>query len=184
MYKAIVIGASAGGMEALGQILSGIRKKSIPPIIIAQHISANSDNYMVKYLSQRTMLSVKEAENHEIILVGNVYIAPPNYHLLVEKNLTLSLSVEKKVLYSRPSIDVLFTTAAEAMTDELVGIVLTGSNSDGSNGLYRIKELGGYTIVQNPETAESKAMPKYALEKVGPDKVLTLKEIVDWINEL
>ncbi len=114
---------------------------------------------MVKHLNDICNINVYEAEEKEKVLPGNAYIAPPNYHLLVEGDETLSLTVEPKVNYARPSIDVLFDSAANVYGSGLIGIILTGANRDGSNGLKRIKELGGITIVQDPRTAKSNAMP-------------------------
>ena len=183
-FKAVVIGASAGGLDAICTILRGLNAGFNSPIIIVQHLSSHSDNYMARHLNEICKINVKEVEEKEKVLSGNVYIAPPNYHLLVEEDETLSLSVEPKVNYARPSIDVLFETAAQVYGNELIGIVLTGANSDGSKGLKRINELGGVTIVQNPKNAESDFMPLAAIALTEVDYILELKEIITKLVEL
>ena len=183
-FKAVVIGASAGGFEAIRTILMGLNKGFNAPILIVQHLSSHSDNYMIKLLNEKCRINIKEADEKEKIISGNVYIAPPNYHLLVESDETLSLTVEPKVNYSRPSIDVLFDTAADVYGDSLIGIILTGANSDGSNGLKRIKELGGLTIVQDPKTAVSNSMPMASISTTKVDYILELREISTKLIEL
>lgn len=176
-YRAIVIGSSTGGMEAL-RILLEVLPKDLPvPILVAQHISPHSDNYLAEFLDNACELSVREAEEKEKAIPGHVYLAPPNYHLLVEKDGFISLSVEARVSYARPSIDVLFESAAEAYTRGLIGIILTGANSDGSEGLKKIKEYGGLTIVQDPYTAQAEAMPRAAISATIIDYIMPLTEI-------
>ena len=183
-FKAIVLGASAGGLQAISTILMELEEGFNVPILIVQHLSPHSDNYMVTHLNHLCRLNVKEAEEKEKILPGNVYIAPPNYHMLVEEDETLSLTVEAKENYSRPSIDVLFDTAADVYRDGLIGVILTGANSDGSKGLKRIKELGGITIVQDPETAETNSMPRAAIAITKVDYILELSAISAKLLEL
>ena len=183
-YKAIVIGSSAGGLQALKTIISGLSTGFDMPVIITQHLSSSSDNYLVHFLNQFTHLSVKEADEKEVISKGHVYIAPPNFHLLVEEDFTLSLNVEEKVNFARPSIDVLFETAAEAYKNQLIGIILTGANHDGTKGIVLIKQKGGYTIAQNPETAEAPTMPQTAINTGFIDQILTLDEIPVLLNEI
>jgi len=184
MYKAVVIGASAGGFHALRKLLTKLPKDFSMPIFIVQHISPTSDNYMARFLNKKSEIVVKEADEKEKIVGGTAYIAPPNYHLLVEDDLTISLSTEKKINYSRPSIDILFESAAYVYADKLIGIVLTGANSDGALGLNTIKKFGGYCIVQEPTEAESTAMPLAAIEKVSPNKVLKLNDIANLLVEI
>jgi len=176
-YRAIVIGSSTGGMEALRIILEVLPKDFPVPILVAQHISPHSDNYLAKFLDNACMLTVREAEEKEKAISGYVYLAPPNYHLLVEKDGFISLSVEARVSYARPSIDVLFESAAEAYNRSLIGIVLTGANSDGSNGLKRIHECRGLTIVQDPNTAQAEAMPRAAIGATNVNHITPLTEI-------
>ena len=183
-YKAIVIGSSAGGLNALRTILTMLEADFSLPIIIVQHISPQSDNYITQYLDKLCYLNVKEADEKEVILGGTVYFAPPNFHLMVEENYTLSLSTEDRVNYARPSIDVLFETASFAYRDHLIGIVLTGANYDGAKGLSFIKKKGGLAIVQDPKTAEVDAMPLSAIELTKVDHVLTLKQIGKFLKNL
>jgi two-component system chemotaxis response regulator CheB len=175
--KALVIGASAGGLDALDLILIKIPEKSKVPVFIVQHISPDSDSYFISSLKKGCKVNVKEAQDTEEIVSGTVYFAPPDYHLYIDTNNCLKLSHDGKVNYSRPSIDVLFETAAEYYGKQLIGILLTGSNSDGSKGLKRIKDLGGTTIVQLPATAHFSEMPASALKLLKPDFILTLEEI-------
>lgn len=183
-YKAIVIGASAGGLDAIKAILASLPGGIVVPIIIVLHTSPHSDNYIVKHLNEICQINVKEADEKEELFPGTAYIAPPNYHLLIEKDHTLSLTVDPKVSYARPSIDVLFESAAEVYNNDLVGIILTGANRDGSNGLRRIKELGGLAIVQEPKTAYADAMPRAAIEVSEVDFIVTLDKISSKLIEL
>jgi len=148
------------------------------PFVVVQHIGARSDGKWIEILDSQSEIHIKEADEKEKIKPGTAYIAPPNYHLLIEKDRTLSLTVDERVNFSRPSIDVLFESAAIAYSASLIGITLTGSNNDGANGLLKVKENGGLVIVQDPQTAESPAMPEAALAAVKPDYVLSLGEIV------
>jgi len=183
-YKAVVIGSSAGGLNALKVLFRGLESRFKLPVIIVQHISPDAENYLIHILNELKKLNVKEADEKETPVRGMVYVAPPNYHLLIEADQTFSLTVDERVNYARPSIDVLFETAAEAYQDSLIGIILTGANHDGSNGLKRIKELGGLTIVQDPETAEVDSMPRAALLSTQVDKVLPIDEIAPFLNSL
>lgn len=176
-YKAIVIGSSAGGLKALKKLLTKFGKDFKIPIIIVQHTSPNSDNYITTYLNDLCELEIKEADEKEPITGGHVYFAPPNFHLMVEEDFSLSLSVEDRVNFARPAIDVLFDTAADCYKAELIGIVLTGANNDGSRGLKKIKRLGGLTIVQDPETAEVESMPVSAIKTTKVDHILSLTAI-------
>jgi two-component system, chemotaxis family, protein-glutamate methylesterase/glutaminase len=177
-YEAIVIGVSSGGMSVMRSIFSLLPKGFKTPIIIVQHIGSNSKNQWIRLLSDSSNLYLKEADEKENIDQEIVYIAPPNYHLLVEKDKTFSLTIDERVNFARPSIDVLFESAAEAYKDKLIGIILTGSNSDGSEGLKRIQAYGGLTIVQDPNTAESSYMPLSALAVIQPDFILPLNGII------
>jgi len=177
MYKTVVIGASAGGMAALKDLLSGLPQDFNIPIVVVQHIAPTSENYLVQFLDKNCNLKVKEADEKEKLQKGFVYLAPPNYHILIEEDSTISLSADEKVNYSRPSIDVLFFSASDAFKDKLIGIILTGANNDGAQGLAQIKLNGGLCIVQNPDEAETQAMPLAAIETAKPDYVLKIAEI-------
>jgi len=184
MYKAIVIGTSYGGLEALKLILPDLVKGFPLPVIVVLHIGDHNNDTFIHHLNSICALEVKEAEGNESISSGVIYFAPPNYHLLVENDFTFSLSTAEKLNFSRPSIDVLFESAAWVYTKSLIGVLLTGANSDGANGLKLIKELGGTTIVQNPCSAISPAMPRAALKLSKPDIRLKLEDIAGKLIEL
>lgn len=183
-YEAIVIGVSAGGMNALNFIFSVLPSGFSIPIIIVQHVSARSDNDWTKLLNDKSNLTIKEADEKEKIETGNVYIAPANYHLMIENDKTFSLTIDEYVNFARPSIDVLFESAAEAYKNKLIGIVLTGANNDGTKGIKRIKECGGLAIIQDPKTAESSTMPASAIAAIQPDYILSLEKIVQLLVKL
>ena len=183
-YEAIVIGVSSGGMNALKFIFSALPAGFRLPIIIVQHISAHSDNEWINILNDKSNLTIKEADEKEKIEIGNVYIAPANYHLLIENDKTFSLTIDEYVNFARPSIDVLFESAAESYKHKLIGIVLTGSNNDGAKGIKRIKEYGGLAIIQDPETAESPTMPASAIAAIEPDYILSLEKIIELLIKL
>lgn len=183
-YEAVVVGVSAGGLAALVEVLPKFDINMMLPVMIVQHQSNDSDDFLVRYFDQLCRQSVREVEDKMPVESGTIYFAPANYHLLVEPDRTLSLSTEARVNYSRPSIDVLFESAADAYMDRLVGIILTGANPDGTNGAARIKELGGLIIAQDPETAEAKAMPMSVIKHVQVDHILPLNRIGDFVNRL
>ncbi len=183
-YKVVVIGSSAGGMDALRILLAALPKTFALPILIVQHLSATSDSFLANYLNTQCQLRVKEADEKEKIYHGTVYLAPPNYHLLVEDDETLSLSVEEKVNYARPSIDVLFESAAYAFGKGVIGIVLTGANTDGSRGLSIIKQLGGIAIVQDPDRASVDTMPRAAIAATKVDYILSLEKISETLLQI
>ncbi len=171
-YRAIVIGASAGGMHVVSRILAHLPADFKLPVIIVQHLHKTQDGYLIEFYNSNTILPVREAEDKLDIQPSHIYIAPPDYHLLIEQDETLSLSRDEKVNYSRPSIDVLFESAADVYGSELIGVILTGANNDGSHGLKCIMEHGGLTLVQDPETAQFPEMPRSAREYVTVDHVL------------
>lgn len=183
-HRAVVMGLSSGGMDAMKMIFSALPEDFSIPIAIVQHISPRSDSEWIQILNNQYRICIKEAEEKEDLRSGTVYLAPPNYHLLMEKNGSFSLSVDERVSYARPAIDVLFETAAEAFGEEVIGVVMTGSNHDGSAGLKKIKECGGVTIVQDPKTAFSSYMPQEAINRVAPDHVLDLQGIIEFLKSL
>ena len=181
-FECIVIAVSTGGMAALSEILPPLPADFPLPIIVVQHMHPHSgDSYLAQCFNEKCQLRVKEADEKEPIIAGNIYIAPANYHLMVESDKTFSLTVDEKVNYSRPSIDVLFESAAEAYGSSL-GIILTGASSDGAKGLRMIKDNGGLTVVQDPDTAESKVMPLSAIGACEVDHVLPLEEIGEMLK--
>lgn len=172
--EAVAIGASAGGIDALFVLLEGIPATMRAPIFIVLHLPEQHESKLPQVFGARLAVPVKEAEPHAPVAGGTVYFAPPGYHLLVENDRSFSLSCDPPVLFSRPSIDVLLESCAEAYGDRLAGLVLTGANEDGARGLARIAELGGLTAVQDPAEAAHKAMPQAALAAAEPDYVLSL----------
>jgi len=176
-YQAIVIGISAGGMGTLKALLGALPKDFPLPILIVQHLSADSGDAMALFLDQLCAIHVKEADEGEQPAGGTVYLAPANYHLMVEPDGRLGLSADPPVNFSRPSVDVLFETAAQAFGERLIGVVLTGTGSDGSCGLKRIKNKGGVAVVQDPGDAAADAMPRHAMEAVPPDHLVTLSTL-------
>lgn len=182
-YEAVVMGVSAGGLAALTAILPGLAKKMTQPVIIVQHLSPNSDDFLAIHFDKRCTLRVKEAEDKMPIENRTIYFAPANYHLLVEQDKSFALSTEERVQYSRPAIDVLFETAAEVYQDRLMGIILTGANNDGTQGMKQISAMKGFTIAQSPETSDADAMPQSAID-AGVDAILNLDEIAPFINQM
>ncbi len=176
-YKAIVIGASTGGLRALKAILSVLPSDFTLTVIIVMHRHKDADGYLELSLDNECKMYVKQADEKEEIKEGMVYVAPPNYHLLIEDDGTFSMSVEGGVNYARPSVDVVFESAAEVFGKRLIGVILTGTNKDGSLGLKKIKDAGGLAIVQTPETSEAEEMPRAAILSADPDYVLPLDEI-------
>ena len=183
-YEAAVIGASAGALEALGILLAGLPKDFSLPLIIVVHLPPDKDSMLAELLSQHTHLIVKEAEDKEPILPGYVYIAAPDYHLLVEQDHRLSLSSEEPVRFSRPSIDVLFETAADAYSERLIGIILTGANADGALGLASIMANGGTGLVLKPELAYVATMPEAALKACPDALAMGFQEMVQCLSGL
>ncbi len=183
--NAIVIGVSAGGMETLNRLFSQLKSSLKTPIIIVQHISPDQEfDFLMEHYTSKARRNVKEVEEKEIIKLGFIYFAPPNYHILVEEDYTFSLSVEEKICYSRPSIDILFSSASYVYMSHLLGIVLTGANGDGSDGALCIKENGGYVIAQDPKEALYPVMPQMTIDKVKVDEILTIDKIATLLNEL
>jgi two-component system chemotaxis response regulator CheB len=176
-YDLIVVGASWGGLDALGRLLDALPDEVDQPIVVAQHRSVDSLRHgLSDLLTRHTQRSVKDAEDKDAIEPNVVYLAPPDYHLLVEPG-SLHLSTEAPVEYARPSIDVLFESAADAYRDRVIGIVLTGANADGAAGLARIKALGGVVIVQDPTTSIRRAMPDAAIARATADAILPIEEM-------
>jgi two-component system chemotaxis response regulator CheB len=182
--SAIVIGASMGGLNALKKILSKLPGDLAAAAIIVQHQKSGRENLLVYLLAQASHLPVLDAVDKALVRGGNVYVAPANYHLQVEYDRHLSLSIDPHVAYARPSIDVLFESAAEVYRSNLVGVLLTGANHDGTHGLARVIACGGVTIVQDPNEAEARTMPRSAIEAGVAHHILTLEQISDLLIEL
>lgn len=175
--RAVVIGVSAGGLNALSTLLPMLPTNFPAPILVVQHRMATPGRSLEDLLDQKCSVRVKEAEDKETLRPGCVYLAPADYHLLVERDETVSLSIDAREHFCRPSIDVLFESAACVWSSHLIGVILTGANSDGAAGLAQIEECGGMAIVQDPNTAECDIMPRAALEATGGARILNLKEI-------
>lgn len=184
MYKALVIGVSAGGLNALSHILPQLPKDYALSVLIVQHRHHDADHFLVEYLDELSAIKVKEAQPGEPVLSSTVYIAPAMYHLLVERNETISLSIDPPVNYSIPSIDVLFESAAACYKNQLIGLILTGANADGSQGLLAVKRYGGLAVVQEPHTAEIDVMPKSAVALVDVDRLVPLDELGQYLVDL
>ncbi|TSA40854.1 MAG: chemotaxis protein CheB [Betaproteobacteria bacterium] len=183
-YKAVVIGGSAGGTEALGVILSALPKDFALPVLAVQHLHPSDDSSFALHMAQATRLPVIEPRDKEQIEHGRVYTAPANYHMLVERDGTIGLSVDERVNWSRPSIDVLFESAALAWGKTVVAVILSGANADGAKGMLAVKAAGGFTIAQDPADAESRVMPQAAIDAGAIDEVLSVEEIGILLAEL
>ena len=180
----VVIGSSWGGLHAVGAVLAGLPAGFPAAVAIAQHRdAAPEDGALAAMLGTRGPLAVHEAEDKVPIEAGRAYLAPPDYHLLVERD-GFALSIDERVQHSRPSIDVLFESAADAYGERVVGVVLTGANADGAAGLRRIKDRGGLAIVQDPSGAERAEMPRAAIATGAADRVLALDGIAPYLVEL
>jgi two-component system, chemotaxis family, protein-glutamate methylesterase/glutaminase len=172
----VVIGASWGGLRALSRVLGDLPADFAPPVLVAQHRMEGGEELLAGLLDARTPLRVLEAEDKSPLQTGCVRLAPAGYHLLVDDR-HLALSCEQEVRFSRPSIDVLFESAARSHGAAAVGVVLTGANDDGARGLRALRDRGGYAIVQDPAEAEAPEMPRAALRLAGADAVLALADI-------
>jgi two-component system chemotaxis response regulator CheB len=174
---AVVIGASAGGVEALSVILPALPATFRPPVFVVLHLPRERPSLLTNIFQPRCAVPVREAEDKEPIEAGTVYFAPPDYHLLIERDGTLALSRDDLVNFSRPSIDVLFESAAEVYGARLLGVILTGANSDGAAGLAAVRSAGGIAVVQDPAEAQAAAMAEAALARTAVDYVLPLRDI-------
>jgi len=182
-YEIIVVGCSLGGMHALEVILNAMPRDFCIPIAVVQHRHRASNETLPSHFRQFSRLPVVDVDDKQWIRPGTVYLAPANYHLLVERG-EFSLSVDEKVRYSRPSIDVLFQSAADAYGDRVIAVVLTGANDDGAEGVRRVKSRGGIVIVQDPATAEAPEMPRAAIAGASVDRILPLDRIGPFLIEL
>lgn len=185
--EAVVIGGSAGGIEALNVLLPMLPAAFRPALIVVLHLRPDTPSLLPQLFSQRCALPVCEAEDKMPVRHGHLYLAPPDYHLLVERDswhgseraegVHFALSVDPPERFSRPSIDVLFESAAHAWREALLGILLSGANDDGARGLETIRQCGGRTWVQAPDTASAETMPAEAIARGAVDEVLTLEAI-------
>ncbi|MBF0620895.1 MAG: chemotaxis protein CheB [Magnetococcales bacterium] len=181
--KVVLIGVSTGGLKALCAILPALPADFPWPVLIVQHQHPDADDYLAQLLNEQCQIKIKQSDEKERIRPGTGYLAPANYHLLLEEDLTLSLSLDPPVNFSRPAVDVLFESAVDAMGQNCIGIILTGANKDGAKGLAEINHAGGTTVVQNPAQAVATAMPLAAMALITPDHILNLQEIGSWLVE-
>lgn len=182
--EAIVIGASAGALDALSRILPALPVDFRMPIMIVVHIPPDKRSVLAELFQAKCAMKVVEAEDKLPIDGGTIYFAPPDYHLLIEVDKRLSLSSDEPVLFSRPSIDVLFESAADAYGPTLLAIVLSGANQDGARGLQAVVEAGGNAIVQEPDNAFASAMPEAAIQSCPTARVMSLDAIAEYLNEV
>lgn len=182
--KAVVIGGSAGAIDILTDLIPSLPKDFPLPIMVVVHLPADKHSIVAELLNEKSDVTVTEARDKEHLEPGHVYVAPPDYHLLAERDGSISLSVEERVLYSRPSIDVLFETASDAYQEKLLGILLSGANEDGARGMRMISDNEGIVIVQDPSEAQSKTMPKSAIRKVPNAQIKTVSEISKYLCEI
>jgi two-component system, chemotaxis family, protein-glutamate methylesterase/glutaminase len=180
----LIIGGSAGSLEVILRALPILKIPLLISIVIVLHRKNNSDSTLTNLFQAKTSIPVKEAEEKEPIRAGHIYIAPADYHLLIEKDRTFSLDYSEKIHFSRPSIDLTFQTAAETYRESMAGLLLSGANADGVEGLELIKLTGGITAIQNPKTAGVSYMPQQALDKLEPDYILDIEQVADFINGL
>lgn len=180
--KIIVIGGSSGSLDVVLKIVSNIRKDCAVALVIVLHRKTTSDSSLSELLTIRSAVPVKEVEDKDPVVAGNVYLAPSDYHLLFEKSDFFALDDSEKINYSRPSIDVTFESAAEAYGTSVSGILLSGSNADGTEGLMAIHRQGGVTIVQDPETAGFPYMPQQAILNAPVDYQMRVEEMIEYIN--
>jgi two-component system chemotaxis response regulator CheB len=181
-FEIVVIGTSFGGLSALQILLPALAKDFAVPIVIVQHRGKDLDN-LCEFLQKHSVLPITEPNDKDQIAPGRVYLAPRDYHLLIERN-GFALSTEGPVGYARPSVNVLFESAADVYQEHVVGVILTGANTDGARGLAKIKSYGGMCIVEDPAGAVSRGMPEAAIATTKVDAVLPLSEIAPFLNQL
>ena len=181
--RAIVVGASAGALDALSVILPALPADFALPLFIVVHVPAARDSMLATLFDAKCALPVREAEDKEPIYGGTIYFAPPDYHLLIETEKTLALSSDEPVLFSRPSIDVLFESAAEVYGPDLIAVVLTGANQDAARGAKAVVDAGGIAIIQKPEDAFAPMMPEAAMAMCPDAQVMSLREIATFLQK-
>jgi two-component system, chemotaxis family, protein-glutamate methylesterase/glutaminase len=183
-YRVVVIGGSAGSLEVILQIVTALPTHTRASVILVTHRKYDPDSVLLSLLRSRTKLAVKEAEDKDSIQPATIYTAPPDYHLLVENKNTFSLDASEKVHFSRPSIDVTFESVADIFGPSAIGVLLSGANADGAAGLQAIKQAGGFTVAQNPETAEVNFMPQQAINAGAIDAIIDGNEIGNYIRQI
>lgn len=182
--EAIVIGASSGGVEALTRVLPALPADTRASVFVVLHLPRERGSLLVDVFAPRCNLPVREVHDKDPIAAGTIYFAPPDYHLLIDEGPQLALSMDEPVEFSRPSVSVLFETAAAVYGDRLLALLLTGAGSDGAAGMQAVQRAGGLTVVQQPASARMPQMPEAALERISVDHVLTLEEIMTMFQAL
>lgn len=182
--EAVVIGTSAGGIDALTVLLPALPAEGRLVVFIVVHLPPSQPSLLCEIFQAKCARPVREAEDKAVVEAGTVYFAPPDYHLLLDEGPQLSLSVDPPVHFSRPAIDVLFESAADVYGERLVGIVLTGASEDGADGLLAVHRAGGTTLVQRPDEATTPAMPRYAIQRCPAARVMTLEEMGMLLRDL
>ncbi len=180
--EALVVGASAGATRPLLELLPGVPQAARIPVVVVVHLPANRPSLLPELFAPRCAARVSEPEDKQPISAGTIWFAPSNYHLLLELDRTFALSVDEPVNFSRPSIDVLFESAADAFGSKLCAVLLTGANDDGTLGASAIRRRGGLVIVQDPDTAEAKQMPASAISRANPQIIGSLSQIAELIQ--
>jgi two-component system, chemotaxis family, protein-glutamate methylesterase/glutaminase len=181
-YKAVVIGGSAGSFPVITKLLNDLRNDFPLPIVLCLHRLKHIREGFDEVLNMKSRIHVMEPEDKTKLRAGHIYLAPANYHLLIDNTHNVSLNIDAPVMFSRPSIDVLFESAANIFKDKLVGIILSGANSDGAHGMKLVKHFGGLTIVQDPNEASIKAMPLAAMDSCKIDYVYKADQITHFLN--
>ena len=182
--EAIVLGASAGGVQALSELLPALPGGAQVSVFVVLHLPRDRPSLLAEVFSHKCALTVREAQDKEPVARGTVYFAPANYHLLIDEGPQLALSVDELVHHSRPSIDILFESAADIYRERLLGVILTGANEDGAAGLAAVHDAGGITVIQEPQSAQASLMVLSALRRRSPDLVLPLGEIARLFGSL
>lgn len=182
-FEIVVVGASTGGLKALQVVLSGLPAEFSLPLVIVQHRGKGTDTGLCDFLARNSILPVTEPEDKEKVLPGHAYLAPRDYHLLLESG-GFALSTDGPVGFARPSIDVLFESAADEYRDRVIGVILTGANRDGARGLAAIKAHGGLTMVEDPQTAACREMPDAAIKLTKVDWILPVQEMAAGLQKL
>ena len=182
--EVVIIGGSAGSLEVLLQLLPNLNTLNSFALVIVLHRKSGEDNLLENLIRLKTKVPVQDVDDKTPLEPGNIYIAPSDYHLLFEKEHTLSLDTSEKVNYSRPSIDVAFESAAEIYGSTLIAILLSGANADGTKGLEIVKKSGGITVVQKPASAEVPFMPVNAIANMQPDYVLDISGILKFVTNI
>jgi two-component system chemotaxis response regulator CheB len=183
-FRVVMVGGSTGSIEVLLQLLPALRPPIAFALVIVLHRKNTADSTLANLLALKTTIPLKEVDDKDLLMPGHIYLAPADYHLLLEQDGTFSLDDSEKINYSRPSIDVAFESGADVLGTDAIGILLSGANADGTNGLRAIKKKGGIIIAQQPETAQVGFMPQQAILGANPDFILDVPGMIALLNDL